>query len=70
MQLARPLCPQQLNRPHADAQVLVNPLAVKMIGHAGQFDFAVQGLVAHAQQGAEGHPKAKAVGSNRRAFHV
>jgi hypothetical protein len=37
MQLARPFSPQQLNRPHAVAQVLVYRLAVKVVGHAGQF---------------------------------
>ena len=70
MQLARSFSPQQLNRPHADAQMLVYPLAVKVVGHAGEFDFAVQGLVAHAQQGALVHAKAKAVGGYRGAFHV
>ncbi len=70
MQLARPFGPQQLNRPHADAQVLVNTFAVKVVGHAGQFDFAVQRLVAHAQQGAVRHAKPEAIGSYRGAFHV
>ena len=67
MQLARPFSPQQLNRPHADAQVLVNPLAVKVVGYAGEFDFAMQGLVAHTQQGAVGHAKPEAVGAYRGA---
>ena len=34
--------PQQLNRLHTDAQTLVYPLAVKVIRHAGELDFAVQ----------------------------
>ena len=41
-----------------------------MVGHAGQLDLAVQRLVAHAKQGAVGHPKTKAVGGNGGAFHV
>jgi hypothetical protein len=39
MQLARPFSPQQIYRPHANAQVLVNPFAVKVVRHAGQLDF-------------------------------
>jgi hypothetical protein len=54
----------------ADAQVLVHPFTVEMVGHAGQLDFAMQWFVAHAQQRAIGHPKAKAVGGNGGAFHV
>ena len=57
MQLARPFSPHQLNRPHANAQMLVYPFAVKVVHHAGPFDFAVQRLVAHAQQCAVGTPK-------------
>jgi hypothetical protein len=40
--------------------VLVDALAVKVVGHAGQLDLAVQRLVAHAQQGAVGHAEAEA----------
>jgi hypothetical protein len=35
-----------------------------VVGHAGQLDFAMQGLVAHAQQGAVGHAEAKTIGRN------
>ena len=48
--------------------MLIYPLAVKVVGHAGEFDFAVQGLVTHAQQGALVHAKAKAVGRYRGAL--
>jgi hypothetical protein len=41
---------QPFHRADADAQVLVHPLAVEVVGHAGQLDLAVQRLVAHAQQ--------------------
>jgi hypothetical protein len=57
-------------RPYADAQVLVDALAVEVVGHAGQLDFAVQRLVAHAQQRAVGHAEAEAVGGDGGAFHV
>ena len=62
--------PQDLDRAHADAQVLVDALAVELVGHAGQLDLAVQRLVAHAQQGAVGHAEAEAVGRDGGAFHV
>src|SRR5438552_13638491 len=61
---------QQFDRADADAQVLIDPLAVEMIRHAGQLDLAVPRLVAHAQQRAVGYPKAKAVGGDRRRLHV
>ena len=70
MQLLHTAFAQQFQRPDADAQVLVHTLAVKMIGHTGQLDFAVHRLIAHAQQGAVGHAKAQTVGRNRGAFHV
>ena len=35
MQLAWAFGAQQINGPHADAQVLVYPFAVKVLGHAG-----------------------------------
>ena len=50
MQLRRPLLAQQLNGAHTNAQVLVDTLSVEVVGHARQFDFAVQGFVAHTQQ--------------------
>jgi hypothetical protein len=70
VQAARTLLAQQLDGPHADAQVLVDPLAVEVVGHAGQLDLAVQRLVADAQQRAVGHAEAEAVGGNGGAFHV
>ena len=65
-----PSLAQDLDRAHADAQVLVDALAVEVVGHAGQLDLAVQRLVAHAQQRAVGHAEAEAVGGDGRAFHV
>jgi hypothetical protein len=41
MQLFRPLLAQQLDRAHADAQMLIHAFAVELIRHAGQFDLAV-----------------------------
>jgi hypothetical protein len=70
MQLSGPLLAQQLNGAHADAQMLVHALSVKVVGHARQFDFAVQRFVAHTQQRAIGHTKPETVGGNRGAFHV
>src|SRR5574343_686095 len=35
---------QDVDGPHADAQMLVHTLAVEVVGHAGQFDLAVQRL--------------------------
>ncbi len=61
---------QQFNGPHPDAKMLINPFAVKMVGHARQLDLAVQWLVADAQQSAIGHPKAETVGGDRGTFHV
>ena len=61
---------QDVDGAHADAQVLVYALAVEVVGHAGQLDFAVQGFVAHTQQGAVGHAEAEAVGGDGGAFHV
>src|SRR5450755_4794963 len=40
---------QQLDGAHADAQVLVDALAIEVIGHAGQLDLAMQGIVADAE---------------------
>ena len=45
VQLVHTFFAQQLNRPHADTQMLVHPLAVKVVRHAGQLDLAVQRLV-------------------------
>jgi hypothetical protein len=50
VQLLMPCGAQQLDGAHADAQVLVDALAVEVVGHARQLDLAVQRLVAHAQQ--------------------
>ena len=55
---------QNLYCTHADAQVLIHAFAVKMIGHAGQFDFTMQRLVAHAEQGTVGHAEAETIGGN------
>ena len=62
VQLIQPTRAQQLDGAHADAQVLVYAFAVEVVGHAGEFDLAMQRLVAHAQKRAVGHPKAKAIG--------
>ena len=70
VQLLGALGAQQFNGPHADAQVLVYPFTVKVVGHAGQLDLAMQWLVTHTQQGAVRHPKAEPVGGNGGAFHV
>ena len=66
VQLLRPLLPQQFDRAHADAQMLIHALAVELVGHAGQLDLAVQRLVAHAEQRAVGNAKAEAVGGDGR----
>ena len=39
---------------HADAQVLVQAFAVKVVGHAWELDLAVQRFVADAQERAVG----------------
>jgi hypothetical protein len=41
VQLIYALLAQQLDRTYADAQVLVDPFTIKVVGHAGQFDLAV-----------------------------
>ncbi len=48
VELLGPLRAQQVDRAQADAQVLVDALAVEAVGHAGQLDLAVQRLVADA----------------------
>jgi hypothetical protein len=48
VQLAPACVTQQFNGTNANAQVLIHPLSVKVIRHAWQFDFPMQGLVAHA----------------------
>ena len=37
-------------------QMLADPFGIKGIGHAGQHDLTMQGLVRNSQQGAVGHP--------------
>src|SRR6185436_8155609 len=61
---------QDLDRAHADAQMLIDAFAIELVGHAGQLDLAMQGLVAHAQQGAIRDAEAEAVGGDGGAFHV
>ena len=70
MQPVRSALPQDINGAQADAQMLVHALAVEMVGHAGQLDFAMPGLVAHAQKRAIRHPKPEAIGGDGGAFHV
>src|SRR5664280_3748555 len=55
MQLIDSPVAQQFDGPHADAQMLVDPLSIEMVRHAGQLDLAVQRLVADAQQRAVRH---------------
>ena len=57
VQLGGAALAQDLDGAHADAQVLVDALAVEVVGHAGQLDLAVQRLVAHSQPGPEAHTK-------------
>ena len=45
--------------------MLVNPFAVKVVSHAGQFDMSLLGLVAHEQQDNVGRAKPEAVGRYR-----
>ena len=47
--LVNALRAQQLDGTDANAQMLIYPLPVKVIRHAGQLDLAVQRFVAHAQ---------------------
>src|SRR5664279_1511058 len=61
---------QQLDRANADAQMLVDALAVEMVGHPGQLDLAVQGLVADAEQGSVRDAEAETVRGDGRALHV
>lgn len=70
MQLVEPVRAQDLHRLHADLQMLVDLPAIERVGHARQFQLAVQRLVRYAQQRAVRHPEAEAVGCDRRAFHV
>jgi hypothetical protein len=51
VQLFGPVAAQALQCLQTNAQMLVHPLAVKLVGHAGQLDLTVQRLVAHTQQG-------------------
>ena len=48
MQLRQPVLAQHLHRLHADLQMLIHLRAIKLIGHAGQLQFAMQRLVRHA----------------------
>src|SRR5690606_33925657 len=70
VQPVHPLLAQQLERADPAAQVLLHPLPVEVVGHAGKLDLPVQGLVAHAQQRAVGHAEPEAVGRDRRGLHV
>src|SRR5690606_28000443 len=64
------LIAQRLERPDADLQVLVDPFAVEARRHAGQLQLAMQRLVGDAEEGAVGHPEAKAVRRDGGALHV
>ena len=44
VQLVGALCAQQLKRADANAQMLVDPLAVKVVGHAGSLISPCRGL--------------------------
>jgi hypothetical protein len=45
VQMVEPFMAQHLDGANADAQMLIDPLAVKLIRHARQFDLAVQRFV-------------------------
>ena len=55
---------------HADLEVLGDLVLVELRGHAGELELALERLVGHAEEGAVGHPQAKAVGRDRRRLHV
>src|SRR5258706_14035781 len=70
MQALRLLGFELFQRLQADLAMLADALAVEFAGHAGELDFAMEGLVRHAQQGAVGSAEAKAVAGDCCRLHV
>lgn len=63
-------CRQFLQGEDTDLQMLAHLGPVKGACHAGQLQFAVQGLVGHAEQRPVGDAEAEPVGGDGRRFHV
>ena len=61
---------EPIERLDPDPEMLPDRAFVKGIGGAGQLELAVERLVADAQQGAVGNPKAVALRRDGRRFHV
>ncbi|MNI87957.1 hypothetical protein D3C73_1452040 [compost metagenome] len=61
---------QQVDSANADLQMLRDRAFIEAVGLPGQFDFAVQRFVGHAQQGAVRHPETIPLSGDGGAFHV
>ena len=59
-----------VDRFQANTQMLADALGIEGVGHAGQFDLAMQRLVGDAEQRAVRHAQAETVGRYGRRFHV
>ena len=61
---------QELNGAKADFEMLGDARLIKGVGHAGEFDLAMERAIGNAEQRAVGNAVAEPVRGDRRRFHV